>query len=70
MNLAAAAGARATRMSLLWAGWSSWRASAGATQRYGTDNYVTTGSGLTRQPEARDSELLYVSRRDMRLGIY
>ncbi len=31
---AAAAGARATRMSLLWAGRSSWRTWAGATQRY------------------------------------
>jgi hypothetical protein len=31
MDLATAAGARATRMSLLWAGWSSWRTRAGAT---------------------------------------
>jgi hypothetical protein len=49
IDLAAAAGARATRMSLLWAGWSSWRTRAGATPRYGTDDYATAGSGPTRQ---------------------
>ncbi len=56
MDLAAAAGARATRMSLLWAGWSSWRTRAGATPRYGTNDYATAGSGPTRQSGARDSE--------------
>ncbi len=55
MDLAAAsAGPRATRMSLLWAGRSSWRAWAGATSRYGTNDYATAGSGLTRQSDARD----------------
>jgi hypothetical protein len=49
MDLAAAAGARVTRMSLLWAGWSSGRTRAGATQRYGTDDYATARSGPTLQ---------------------
>jgi hypothetical protein len=57
MDLDAAAGARATRMSLLWAGWSSWRTRAGATPCYGTDDYATVGSGPTLQSEARDSEI-------------
>jgi hypothetical protein len=34
--IAAAAGARATSMILLWAGWSSWRPRARVTMRYGT----------------------------------
>jgi hypothetical protein len=37
---AAAAGARAIRMSLLWVGWSSWRTRAGATPCCGTDDYA------------------------------
>jgi hypothetical protein len=59
MDLAATAGAHATRMSLLWAGRSSWWTKAGATPRYGpgTDDYATAGSGPTRQSGARDSEL-------------
>ncbi len=61
MDLAAAAGAHATRMSLLWAGWSSWRTRAGATPRYGTDDYANAGSGPTRQSGA----LEIASRRGM-----
>ncbi len=57
MDIAAAAGARATRMSLLWPGWSSWRTSTGATPRDGTYDYATAGSGPTRQSEARDYEI-------------
>ncbi len=57
MDLAAAAEDHATSMSLLWAGWSSWRARAGATPRYGTDDYTTAKSGPTRQSGARDSEI-------------
>jgi hypothetical protein len=49
MDLAAAAGARATRMSPLCAGEAAGGRSTGATPRYGTDNYATAGSGLTRQ---------------------
>ncbi len=52
----AAAEARATRMSLLWAGQSGWRTMAGATLSYGTDDYTTAGSRPTRQSEARDSD--------------
>ncbi len=66
MDLAAAAGARETRMSVLWAGWSSWRTRAGATSRYGTDDHATAGSGPTRQSGARDSQ---ASRRGMCMGI-
>ncbi len=55
MDLATTAGAaRLARMSLLWAGWSSW---AGATPCCGTDDYATAGSGPTRQSEARGSEI-------------
>ena len=43
-------------MSLLWAGRSSWRTMAGATQRYATADYATAGSGPTRQSGVRDSE--------------
>ena len=63
MHLAAAAGARATRMSVVWAGWSRWRTRAGATARYATDDYATAGSVPTRQSGARDSELPQGSRR-------
>ncbi len=57
MDLAAAAGASATRMSRLWAGWSSWRVRTGATPCYGTDNYATAaGAGLRVSPGARDLE--------------
>jgi hypothetical protein len=63
MDLAAAAGARATRMRLMWAGWSSRRTRAGATPRYGTDDYASAGSGPTRQAGARESELPQASRR-------
>jgi hypothetical protein len=49
-NLAAAAEARATRMSLLLTGWSSWRTRAEATPRYGTGDYGTAGSGPPLQP--------------------
>jgi hypothetical protein len=63
MDPAAAAGARAIRMSPLWAGGSSWRTWAGATPRNGTDDYATAGSGPTRQSGARDSELPRASRR-------
>ena len=69
MDLAAAAGARATRMSLLWAGWSSWRTRAGATPRYrdGTDDYATAGSGPTRQSGSTGLGVQYKStRRGMR----
>ncbi len=66
MDLAAAtAGACATNMSLLWAGWSSGRTRARATQLYGADDYATAGSGLTRQSDERDSELLRASGRGM-----
>ncbi len=67
MDLAATARARATRMSLLWAGWSSWRTWAGAYPRYGTDDNATAGGGPTRKSEARDSELQQASRRGMRM---
>ena len=57
MHLAAGGGgARVTRMSVVWAGWSRWRTRAGATARYGTDDYATAGSGPTHQSGARDSE--------------
>ncbi len=48
MDLAAAAGARATRMILLWASWRSWWMRSGATPRYWTNDYTTAGSGPTR----------------------
>jgi hypothetical protein len=70
MDLATAAGARATRMSLLWAGWSSWRTRAGATPCYGTDDYATAGSGPTRQHGARDSEFAASQLLQHGLGIY
>ncbi len=70
MDLAAAAGARATRMSLLWAGLSSWRTRAGATPRYGPDDYATAGSGPTRQSGARDSEFTASQSLRRALGIY
>ena len=70
MDLAAAAGARATRMSLLWAGWSSWWTRAGATPRYGTDGYATAGSGPTRQSGARDSEFAASHSTRHVLGVY
>ncbi len=58
MDLAAATGARATLMSLLWAGRSSWcssawRTRAGATPHHGIDDYVTAGSWLARQSRAQ-----------------
>ncbi len=56
MDLAAAADGRATRMSILLAGWSSWRTWTGVTPRYGVDNYATAGSEPTRQSDAWDSE--------------
>jgi hypothetical protein len=66
MDLAASVtGACVTRMSLLWACWGSWRTWAGATPRYGADDYATAGSGPTRQSEARDSEVPHASRRGM-----
>jgi hypothetical protein len=65
MDLAAAAGARATRMSLLWAGQNSWRTRAGATPRYGTDDHATAGSGPTRQSDERDSKMPQAGRRGM-----
>jgi hypothetical protein len=52
MDLAATAGVRATRMSLLWAGWSRWRSRAEATARCGTAE-----SWPTRQSGAQHSEL-------------
>jgi hypothetical protein len=61
MDLASATGARATRMSLLWADWSSWLTRAGAIPRYGTDDYATAWSVPTRQSETRDKELPTVS---------
>ncbi len=65
MDLAAAAGARATRMSLLWAGWGRGRTRAGVTLCYRTDYYATAGSGPTRQSGAlaRDSEIAASRRR-------
>jgi hypothetical protein len=69
MDLAASAGAHATRISLLWAGWSSWRMKNGAIPRYVTDDYATAGSGPTRLSGARDSELPRASRRCMCMGI-
>ena len=51
MDLAAAAGDHTTRMSLLWAGWNSWRTRAGATQRYETDDDATAGSSRRVSPE-------------------
>ncbi len=57
MDLAAAAASRATCMSLLCAGWSSWRTRAGTIPHYWTVGYATAGSGLTHQSGARDSEL-------------
>jgi len=58
MDLAAAAGARATRMSLLRAGDAAgaWRTRTGATPCDGTDDYVTAGAGRRVSPGARDSE--------------
>ena len=42
MDLAAATACiRATRKSLLWAGWSSWRKWAGATPRQAPNDYAT-----------------------------
>ena len=58
---AAAAGNRVTRMSLSRAGRSSWRTWAGATPLRGLNDYASTGSGPTRQSDARDSEPLLVS---------
>jgi hypothetical protein len=58
MNLASAAGARATRMSQLWAGDAAgaWRKRTRATPCDVTNDYATAGSGPTRQSVARDSE--------------
>ncbi len=51
-DLAAAAGARATCISLLWAGRSSWQMRViRATPRYGTDDYATAGAGRRVSPE-------------------
>ncbi len=61
--------AAVTRMSLLWAGRSSWRTWAGATPCYGTDDYATAGSGPTHQSGARDSKLSRASQRGMCIGI-
>jgi hypothetical protein len=70
MDLAAAASARATRISLLWACWISWRTRARATPRYGTDDYATVGSGPTRQSGARDSVFAASQSTLHVLGIY
>ena len=59
LTAAAAAGIRATRMSLLWAGWSCWRTWAGVTPRQAERTTTRpSGSGPTRQSYALDSELL------------
>ena len=55
---AAAAGNRVTRMSLSRAGRSSWRTWV---ELRGLNDYASTGSGPTRQSDARDSEPLLVS---------
>ncbi len=56
MDLAAAAGARATSMSRLWAGDAA--GGRGPERRCdGTHDYATAGSWPTRQSGARDSEL-------------
>ena len=65
MDLAAAAASdRVTRMSLSRAGRSSWRTWAGASpsdlELRGLNDYASTGSGPTRQSDARDSEQLHV----------
>ena len=52
---AAAAGDRVTQMSLSRAGRSSWRTWV---ELRGLNDYAFTGSGPTRQSDARDSELL------------
>ena len=59
---AAAAGNRVTRMSLSRAGRSSWRTWAWSDPALrGLNDYASTGSGPTRQSDARDSEPLLVS---------
>jgi hypothetical protein len=56
MDLAAAAGARATRMSRLRAGDAAGGRGPGATQCDGTDDYATAGAGQRVSPGARDPE--------------
>jgi hypothetical protein len=66
MDLAAtAAKALANRMSLLWACWSSCGGGQERHRATRTDDHTTIGSGQARQSDARDSELLQVSRRGM-----
>jgi hypothetical protein len=57
MDLAAAAGARATDESTMGLR-CSWRTKTGATPCNGTNDYATAGSGPTRQSGARDSEII------------
>ena len=58
---AAAAGDRVTRMILSRAGRSSWRTCRSDLELRGLNDYASTGSGPTRQSDARDSEPLLVS---------
>ena len=56
-DLAAAAGARATRMSRLWAGDAAGGRGLGASPCDGTyDDHATAGAGQGVSPRARDSE--------------
>ena len=64
---AAAAGDRVTRMSLSRAGRSSWRTWV---ELRGLNDYAFTGSGPTRQSDARDSGPLHVSVDEARAGFF
>ena len=67
---AAAAGTRMTRMSLSRRGRPKQLVDVGRSdlELRGLNDYASTGSGPTRQSDARDSEPLHVSVADARAG--